>query len=167
MIRVAAVCSILLANMCAGAQVAPFPSQGGPPPDCPAYRAGDPITFTATIVAAPGTAHVVLASLTLAMKAGTSNSIVIPPTIGKLSSEGSNTYEFKMALPPIFLQDLATGPYRLIDVSLGTGPAFQATDLSAMKVAPLRVVGPIPQFCRLVSSTPNALGGTATGLMVK
>lgn len=167
MIRVAVICTILLANLAANAQLATFPSQGAPPSDCPAYRAGDFITFTATIVAAPGIPHVVLASATLAMKPGTSNAIVIPPTIGKLNSEGSNTYEFKMALPPIFLQDLATGPYRLIDASFGTGPISQATDLSQMRVVPLRVVGPMPQFCRFVPPRPNAPGGTATELMLK
>lgn len=167
MVRVAVVGMIVLTNLSAGAQVATFPSQGATPSDCPAYRAGDPITLTATIVAAPGTPHVVLASLTLAIKAGTSNAIVIPPTIGKPTSEGSNTYEFKVALPPIFLQYLATGSYRLVDASFGTRPASQATDLPQMRVVPLRIVGPLPQFCRFVPPRPDAPGGTATDLMLK
>ena len=167
MIRVAFVGAALLSNLSAAAQLAPSSTQGVAPSDCPVYRAGDPITFTATIVAAPGAPHVVLASLTLAIKSGTSNSIVISPTIGKPSSEGSSTYEFKMLLPPIFLQSLASGAYRLTDASFGTGPASQAIDLSQLKVVPLRVVDPLPQFCRFVPSRPNAPGGTVTDITLK
>lgn len=83
MIRVAvAGASLILTSLSAAARLAASPLQGAGPSGCPAYRVGDPITFTATIVAAPGEPHLVIASLTLAIRSGTSNSIVIPPAIG-------------------------------------------------------------------------------------
>lgn len=167
MIRFVTACIFLLSSLSAFAQGSAFPSPDQPLPDCPEYRAGELFTLVATILADPGTPHDILASVTFATKPGASASIVIPPTLGKPSSEGSTQYEFKMELPPIFLQNLPTGAYRLIDASFGTGPAIPASELQHMRVAPLRVVGSFPKFCRFIRFQPGAPDGTASGVTIK
>ena len=77
-----AVCVLCVGGGASLAQTVAFPSADQPPFDCHVYEAGDPVTFSASILADPGAPHIVMGSITLAIRAGASGSIVFPAMRG-------------------------------------------------------------------------------------